>query len=533
MSEKKVDLIFIVTLIILSGIMFALNYDVPFFYDDHGQIVLNKNLHNFFDWPAIFSEGLRSNRVIQNITFAFNWTISPNETWSFHLFNNLIHLLNTILVFKILPLLGFRDRPVLIMTCLIFFLHPLQIESVTYIMGRIELLKTMSTLGAIYLYLKNTRRQFLIYFILSASLLIKETSVLTPLFFIAIDILIYKKRFKNIHLKEHALYLSHAIWFIPIKYIYNFESYAGVVGFDLYPFGQYIISSFHHLTFSFYLFFNPAEQSIYHEWADSPPIWSVILGISLYALMAAYSLIKWKQYPRIIFMIFFFLISFGPNFSILQFINPFAEYRLYQSNMVVGLMLSSIVFSGAKMLKVRKAIGFALVIYFAIFHYFYLSIWHHPVTLWSYAVEKYPHSLAANFNLGVEYQSRNMCQNALNSFAKGCTNPRFPHFQTRCDVFRFYIYLMRDDLENALLMIKSLHNYEVVKTPEHFHNYLMITHDLGLIESYEEILDEAIGLYPRLFKRAENRDLVSFERTKSLSRCVENEIIFSPNELAN
>jgi hypothetical protein len=83
---------------------------------------------------------------------------------SYHLGNLLIHVLNTCLVFLILERLlckaGWSERPGRFAACfggLVFLIHPLQTESVSYIAGRSESLAALFVLLAYAVYLYDSR----------------------------------------------------------------------------------------------------------------------------------------------------------------------------------------------------------------------------------------------------------------------------------------------------------------------------------------------------------------------------------------
>ena len=95
---------FIVALIIVGLGLYSSNLQVPFIYDDMLQIVNNEKLKN----PASIADALLTdhwhNRVFAHLTFSFNWALTPNSPVSFHIVNNLLHILNSILLFLFLSI---------------------------------------------------------------------------------------------------------------------------------------------------------------------------------------------------------------------------------------------------------------------------------------------------------------------------------------------------------------------------------------------------------------------------------------------
>ena len=101
-----------------------------------------------------------SGRPLLNLSLAINYAISGEQTWSYHVTNLLIHLVNGLLLLGILrrtfqmpvlkPRLGEAGDGLSLAIALIWVLHPLQTESVTYIAQRAESLAALFYLGTLY-----------------------------------------------------------------------------------------------------------------------------------------------------------------------------------------------------------------------------------------------------------------------------------------------------------------------------------------------------------------------------------------------
>ena len=138
-------------LLILTGILFlvyANGLKTPFQSDDERHIFLNLEIDN----PAYYlnlvpDTGLLEKialRQISLLTFALNYQWSQENPFGYHLFNILIHIFTVILVFTIVSLTiknatewGEKGASMIAATtALLFGLHPIQTETVTYISGR-------------------------------------------------------------------------------------------------------------------------------------------------------------------------------------------------------------------------------------------------------------------------------------------------------------------------------------------------------------------------------------------------------------
>src|SRR3989344_7328670 len=132
-------------LFVIGAVLYSFNLTNGLFWDDEAWIVNNSFIHDL-SWESfknIFSEnvlggvGLNSNyyRPVLFLTFAINYALSGAEPVSYHLFSNLLHIFNAFLVFLlVLPIV--KSRFAAWVAVLIFLVHPIATEAVTYVSGR-------------------------------------------------------------------------------------------------------------------------------------------------------------------------------------------------------------------------------------------------------------------------------------------------------------------------------------------------------------------------------------------------------------
>ena len=202
----------ILTLSIL--LVYSNSFQNAFQFDDFHVLVKNpfvkstENILKFFWEPQMGSGVIKETsgyRPLFMVSFALNYVIWGLDPWGYHLFNVVIHMLCSFLVYLVtLQFLRFGwdqeeinpepHRVVALFAALIFAVHPIQTESVTYISGRSSLLTALFHLGAFYCYLRYAmagKAWRLIGFSLfyACSLLVKETGVTLPVILGAFDLL--------------------------------------------------------------------------------------------------------------------------------------------------------------------------------------------------------------------------------------------------------------------------------------------------------------------------------------------------------
>src|SRR5262245_40256902 len=156
---------------------------------ENGFVFDDEFLVNTFGRPQDFSHLLRilsdSYRPIRNASYVIDFLLWGRRPFGFHLTNVLIHTGNTLLVFFLIR--RFPVRPVVpLVAALIFAVHPIQTDSVTYVSGRRDVLFTLFYLAAFHFYLryrdKGSRGPFVLFLLSWAcSLMSKEMAVSLPL----------------------------------------------------------------------------------------------------------------------------------------------------------------------------------------------------------------------------------------------------------------------------------------------------------------------------------------------------------------
>ncbi len=168
-----------------------------FQFDDYKVIVDNPRVHSWQAWLEGLGLGIRP---ILKFTYTLNWTSGLGVT-GFHLTNMVIHLCNVLLVFVLThhfvrSHLRLPQHPcgVPLFTALLFALHPIHTEAVTYISGRSIALMTLFYLAGLLAYISGRTHNNKIYlFILTplcfvAALSVKETAVTFPLALLALGL---------------------------------------------------------------------------------------------------------------------------------------------------------------------------------------------------------------------------------------------------------------------------------------------------------------------------------------------------------
>jgi protein O-mannosyl-transferase len=162
---------------------FANSVGNNFVFDDKLIILDNRLLRSLANLPRLLTD---SYRPLRDISHAFDFALWGENAAGFHLTNILIHLANTLLVFALIRRLA-GDFAVAFVAALVFAVHPIQTDAVTYISGRRDILFSLFYLAGFHCYLsykeRNSRRYFGLFLAFWAlSLMAKEMAASLPAF---------------------------------------------------------------------------------------------------------------------------------------------------------------------------------------------------------------------------------------------------------------------------------------------------------------------------------------------------------------
>lgn len=150
------------------ALAYANALSAKFQFDDWNVIVDQPKVHSIAAW-WVSMPGIRP---LLKLSYALNYTISPSPIL-FHLENVGIHAANACLIFALLA--KRTTRGIALTTALIFALHPVQTEAVTYVTGRSSSLSALFVLSTLKFLTVNS---WLPPVLFACAILVKETAVM-------------------------------------------------------------------------------------------------------------------------------------------------------------------------------------------------------------------------------------------------------------------------------------------------------------------------------------------------------------------
>ena len=363
----------------------------PFHFDDYNVIVDYPTVHA---WSTFLDRASGGVRAMLKASYVLNWTISP-DAFGFHLLNILLHAANTVLLYFIgRRLIPDNVRNYSLLPALLFALHPMQTEAVTYISGRSSSLMATFYLSSLLCYLRGAHWGWsALLFVLA--LATRETAVTLPAALLLVEIC-RRTDWRTIVRRQGAhwallaaggavVLLNERYWDL-IAYGYGERSLYHNV---LTQIGAVSYLIWHLVTLS-HLNIDPALPTI-TEWTPTLAFQAALL----FALLAI-GIFNLRRRPWLAFGILWFFLQLAPTNSIVPRIDAANDRQVYLACWGLFLGLSTLV-------DWPRAVAVALCVIFAGASILRQLDYVDEILLWEATVRSSPWNARAHNNLGFAY----------------------------------------------------------------------------------------------------------------------------------
>ncbi|OGF59995.1 MAG: hypothetical protein A2Y62_18390 [Candidatus Fischerbacteria bacterium RBG_13_37_8] len=430
---SKYSLLFIaVILCITAFIIYSNSFQCAFVFDDYRSIVLNNSLKD----NSIFTQ-FNIQRYVALVTFALNYKINGLNVTGYHIINLLIHFANGLLVYiliKTLLRLHVHSLPdtsmhvIPLIVALLFLVHPVQTQAVTYIVQREASLATLFVLASILLYISYRVTAAKHYHLFTLSLLFcllayktKENTASLPFVIFLIEIIFFPQK---ANLKKKLLLVAPYVLLIiviPLSLI-NVNTSAG----DLFEDLNVVLQETETIDRSVYFFTQqrvimtyiklllfPSHQAFDYYFPLSFSLFEIKTFLSFLFIVALiiFSLAGLKKFPLVSFGILWFFIFLTVESSFFPIRDVIWEHRMYLPSIgfifIITCLLSK--------LKWKLFIPLSLVIIIALGTATYSrnKVWKDELTLFKDSTAKYPQKARNHFSLGSAYMRKKMYKEAI------------------------------------------------------------------------------------------------------------------------
>jgi protein O-mannosyl-transferase len=424
-SSRKSLYVFAAFLLVLVLGSYSNSFNAGFQYDDFHQLVKNANIRTLGNIPGFFTNasigsyfaGSKGYRPLTTASFAVNYALSGYDVRAYHAVNLLLHFINALLVFLIVAAVlksAGRENQygIALVASLIFAVHPIQTNAVTYISGRAVLLASVFTLTAFYCFMRyrsaaDARTAFLwaaaSVFSFIAGLMSKEMAASFIGIVLAYDAIFTLPKRRGIagRAKAALAYLPHAAGLGGYLFIRRALMEFATVSDASPDRAVYLMSEAKVFLIYLRLLVLPMNQNA--DYALSYTVkadWLVVLSavVVVAAVVLLYRL-RTKT-PAAAFFGFWFLLALAPESSLFPILDTAEEYRLYLPS--VGF-IAMLVVLGAVLLNspgARRSFAAFLIVVFGLLTFHRNAVWATEYSLWSDVAKKSPYSARAHSYLG-------------------------------------------------------------------------------------------------------------------------------------
>jgi tetratricopeptide (TPR) repeat protein len=430
----------------------------PFIFDDRNNIRENPHIRisqiTLKDMAAAAFDSPSDRRPVANVSFALDYYIHGYNVVGFHAVNILIHIVTGILLYFFVrttlrtPALRTRyahAKWISFFTAAIWLVHPLQTQSISYIVQRMNSLAAMFYVLSFLCYVQfrvNPQQRakwgLLTGCILAGILALgtKENAAPLPFF-----LLLYEWYFfRNLSwrwLKDHlALLVGLLVLMAAVALIFLGPDplekiWAGYAARSFTP-GQRLLTEMRVVIFYIGLFCwpHPSRLNLDHDFALSyslaDPLTTLMAMLAIAAMLAA-AVGTAKNQRLISFIILWFLGNLLIESSIFG-LEIIFEHRMYLPSMMCSLAVVLLVYRWAKPVWLKPLILCTVILVAAAWTYERNAVWLNRISIWEDCVKKSPHKARPYNNLGAALADEGRYDEAIKQYHQALQiNPYYPN----------------------------------------------------------------------------------------------------------
>jgi len=412
----------LVLLFVIPSIVYYPGLHADFQYDDIGLVRDNEyiRVNELAPGPLLKAafQDYRNSRPLANLSFGLNYYLGKLNTFGYHLTNLLVLIFSSIgvnlLVRKLLRRLGSRPEKAELaawMVAIIWVLHPVNTQAITYIIQRYTSLSGMFCIWSLlFFHIGAERKKGGAFYLVAVlfwlmGLASKETALAMPIIIFAYKLFFFDQ-FQPGWVRRSWKWLALL-----------FAGYACLLVFFLRPAMFQMIFDFSRLPFTAYerfltepkvllwyplmvIFPFPQFQSVVHEFAVSNSIFhpgTTLIFLLAFAALILFSLLVSPSRRIILFMVIWFYGSLAVEALPLA-IDLAHEHRLYLASL--GIICPLVAWPVLRMEKYRLALFLLCVIaaFLGWFTWQRNAVWRTAESLWRDAAAKAPQSALAWYN---------------------------------------------------------------------------------------------------------------------------------------
>ena len=447
--ESKVFSFAAIVFFVIAGFtLYQKTLDYPFQFDDIPLVKNNTTLTKPYPEFHILTE--YPMRFVSFYSFYLNYDQDGPQPEDFRFWNIIIHILNTILVFILIPLIlktpGLNNKfnvktryLAAFVVALVFLVHPMQTQAVVYIYQRLASIVSLFYLLSVVFYLSarlSKKRLFkLLFFLLTAgsaflAMLSKENSFSLPVMLVFLELLLFKASLRSSWkiilsaLLFGALGLYLFFYFdVQTKLLYTRYYYTG----EMLTSWKYFLTQWTVLIEYMRMLLLPYGQNVDHQYLLSQSIFDIkaILSGLFHIGMFTLAVVFFRKHKLVTLGIVWFYVTISIESTFIPIRDVLFEHRVYLPMTGFFAAITGLLHYYLKDNNFIKYVPAAFIVFAAAMAMVTLNrleIWSDPVELWTDTIKKSPDKVRPYNNRGDTYFRKGQYDLALRDFNHAVEN---------------------------------------------------------------------------------------------------------------
>jgi protein O-mannosyl-transferase len=575
-------------LIAAAGFLaYSNTFSAPYIFDDHTTISdYYVGVFRHYESPWFYL--MTQSRPLVKMLYAIQYQLMGLDVWSYHLVNLAVHLLaglalfgvirRTLLTKRLKERYGTVSDPLAFSIALVWVLHPLATQSVTYLSQRAEALTGLFSLLTFYSVIRGAtgRKTRTWYFIAvlacSLGMLCKASMMVTPALILIYDRIFLSDSFRALARKRWGLYLglvgslillSKRILFLAVHPdVFNeavfSENKRRAILSKTAGFSNPYVSSLeylksqpgvvlHYLRLAFW----PTSLCLDYLWPVATKLSQILPGAAAISALLVATLVAVARLPALGFLGVWFFVQLVPRSSFVPALDLAVEHRMYLPLIAIAAFTVIVGFEGALWLGKRGTLSTRHANYVSIGLAVTLACtlglltfrrnldYQSRISIWQDTVDKRPNNATAHNNLGAALGNAGRFEEAISEFKKSIEiNPNDRHARANVGAMIINIEAQNENPDyekmynniGAVLAEQKRPRYGIPyleKAIEMNPDHAKALYNMGVINARSGNFDTAVHYYGEAVKRdpdyvmAHNNLGAAYFSLKQFARAVE------------
>ncbi len=505
--------------------------DAPFYMDDFSSIQENPLIYNWQGVVPLWEYAPA--RIVGYLSFALNYHLHQFDTSGFHIVNILLHCLMGMAIYALLRGLlnaphvrdSIKQQSLLLwlplVAALLFVLHPLHIQAVTYIVQRLAAMAALFYVAAMAAFVQARLAQsakirglwigVCVLFALLA-LLTKQNAATLPMALLLLEALFFSQDRKRLMLLAGGVLLGLFLFWLLLAY-----------GFQYHPFSlqnmqamtretttisrsDYLATQMPVIWTYIRLFFLPIGLHVDY---DLLPLTgfanvSVLAALLAHLLVLGIALFFARRYPLAAFALLFYYLAHSVESSVIPIRDVIFEHRTYLPDVGLSLLSAWFIVFVLPLWLHRQVLVLLLLIVFSSLAYATWQrnqVWRDPIVLWSNNVQLAANNPRGWSILGKHYLQANRPQEGIVALQKSMQLQKASgkNSVNTIDVINLIVGLkLLKRYEQALHLTQQVLDYPMnpLLKSKFLINQGNIYFEMGRVAEGERSLRQAIEVHP-------------------------------------